>query len=168
MTLLEILLALVMLSALVIASAGLVHLAASAANATAGGEPWRAAADAALDAVARDIAAGDFDITPDPHRVEAHDGWLKVVTRGLGDGAESPGGPVVHEYRLDAAAGVLWRDEGPISPGPGQSPGRAERSRLVLGQVGGWSAQLNSETGILRVSVAGPHGRNLERRFATR
>jgi hypothetical protein len=165
MTLLEVLLALTLLSALAIASAGLVGLAAGTMAESYGQERWRAAADAALDGVERDAMAGDFDPATDPGRVTVAQGLLAIVTRGTAH--DDASGPSAHVYRFDADRGELWRDEREVQGARG-GPRRVRDSRLLLGRVTGWSVVLDAKSGMVGFAIAGPGDQRLERRVRTR
>lgn len=165
MTLLEVLLALVMLSSIVIASAWLVQTTVAASSRTAEGERWLAAADAALDAVARDLASGDFDVPPDPGRIDLRAGVLCIATRAGGDCVGRCGGPIVHEYRFEPSRGSLWRDERPESTSKPGTSGRAQRTRLVLEHVRAWSVGIDASAQRVDVVIESHEGRRLERRM---
>lgn len=149
MTLVEMLLALTLLSSLGAAMASWSVFALR--GATEGREPiqWRAAVDRVFLQIEEDLLVGDGDQSDRAGRVEVFDGGLQLRTR------RSPpdGGPVVHEYALDEARGVLLRTAG---AGPG---------RTLLPETRGLVAELGPDGRMLDIRIESRFGSILSRSY---
>jgi prepilin-type N-terminal cleavage/methylation domain-containing protein len=168
MTLLEVLVSLTLLGVLSIAAAGLTQLAAGAGRDIARDERWQAAAEAVLDAIARDLETRDIDADPNAVYVSVDRGALRIQTRVFGTAEGSPPGPVRHDYRLDKSTSTLWRDHHTERGRQHASQDRIVPSRPLVGMVAGWTVHLDPETLVLGVTITGSDGQTVERRLTTR
>ena len=110
LTMVELLLAVSLLTPITLAIAAWTQVAARASASAAEPMRWRAAAEAALQLIHDDLVTGDFAEGPtDPSSHESHvevdDGSLRIRTRAVG--SEVIIGPSLHRYILDALSGEL-------------------------------------------------------------
>ncbi len=164
LTMVELLVALALLSAIMLGVSSWVGATARASTSVAEPVRWTSAAEAALQRIHDDVVAGDFDESDEPpenRRVQVDGDILRIRTRSswIGDVVDS-GGAVTHEYVLDRFSNEMQLVE-PDSAG-------AEHRYLLVDHVGSWSAQLDEETGVLTVDITSTDGTLRGRRYRTR
>ena len=146
LTMIELLLALSLLSALVLVIASWTQVAAQASARGAAPMRWRPAAEAVLNLIHDDIACGDFTSQPrrrgaaEPH-VEAVDGVLLIRTRA--------GGAVTNRYVFDSIAQELRLE---------QSRQGRPTVRPLIRRVAEWDCRIDTEGSILAVSITSDTG----------
>lgn len=148
LTIIEILLALSILTGLMLASTAWVQVAARSASHGDDAVRWRMAADACLQRIAEDLLGGDWPLEPDHDRVEVEDDVLTIGTRD-GDGA------AISAYRLDAQEQALTRTA-------------HDRTRILIVDAFEFACKLDDETGVLDVSLVGPRNLIVSRRYRVR
>lgn len=157
LTMIEVLVALGLLSALVFTLTSWIQTTARASTLA---EPvrWRVAAEAVLQLIHDDLMTGDF-LSEQPRRRNRHprvmveDGSLHIVTRASSGG----GGTTVHHYALDAFTGELTRTHGP-------KLGR-HTTRLLLDDVRNWNCRIDEERTMLTVSITSGAGPSIQRSY---
>lgn len=156
LTLIEMLLALSLLSAIVMASAAWTQTAGHLSRTV---EParLRSASYAVLDLIHDDIASGDVPLTVNgqapPARVEIDGGTLRVTTRIPGAGS------VIHQYGFDRQTGKLELLERP------SNPNAHERRRPLLTRVKSFECVLDKQKFSLTVKIETHHGFSVSRSY---
>lgn len=145
LTMVELLLALILLSAVMTGAATWMQLAARSAASSA--QSCRAAntAQAAMRLVQLDLTQGDFQLAghaeSSPPRVQCELHNLKIKTRALA------GGPATHEFRFDEGNGELTLIEHVPSTSHAREP------RVLLRHVQAFDCRLESDVRELSVSL---------------
>ena len=159
LTMIEVLVALGLLSALVLTLTSWIQTTARAA---ALAEPvrWHVAAEAVLQLIHDDLMTGDFLTEQQKRRrrqprVMVENGSLRIDTRASSSGGG--GGPTFHHYALDAFTGELTRTHGP-------KLGR-KTTRLLLDKVTTWLCAQDEERTMLTVSITSGAGRSIQRSY---
>lgn len=160
LTMVELLLALSLLTGIMVAIASWTQVTARASTAVAGPLHWRSAARAVLQLIHDDLVSGDFGEPKGRRpnqkaRVEVVGDVLRIRTRlvGLRDHA----GPVAHEYRFEASSGEVRL---------GQRSGQGRSStRLLLDQVHAWQATFDDENRVLTVTITSTGGTTAKRSY---
>ena len=148
LTMLELLVAVGLLSALLLATASWTRVAARSSTSTAEPMRWRVAAEAVLSLIHDDLATGDFANVGrrgrnQAPRVEVTYGTLRINTRSVAPGDVI--GSVTNRYTLDSFSGELQLD---------QRTRLGRRSaRLLLDGVSKWKCELDEEKDILTISI---------------
>lgn len=110
LTMIELLLALSLLSLITLTAASWTQIAARAVTGPVESARWRAMAETVLQRIAEDLAIGDFDpVEADatganqnqPRRVSIHDGILEIKTRDHAGGTAPIVGQAKHLYKFD-------------------------------------------------------------------
>ena len=159
LTMIEVLVALGLLSALIFTLTSWIQTTARASSLAEPGR-WRVAAEAVLQLIHDDLMTGDF-LTEQPSRrnqqprVMVENGSLRIDTRALISGGG--GGPTVHHYALDAFTGEFTRTHGP-------KLGR-KTTRLLLDKVDTWHCAQNEERTMLTVSITSDAGQSIQRSY---
>ena len=158
-TLLEVLLATALASALLIAAAGWIETAAQARAVGVATLTWEAAAEATLRLIHDDVTTGDFATAPErrssgstPPRVAVDNDELTVATRERGVG------PVTRIYRHDAAREVLLVRNDDTTGINDVLP--------LLDRVASFSCELDPELAYLTITIACTDGRTITRSIA--
>ena len=159
LTMIEVLVALGLLSALVLTLTSWIQTTARAGTLA---EPmrWRVATEAVLQLIHDDLMTGDF-LSEQPRRrrrqprVIVEDGSLRIRTRAVQGGDEI--GPTVHRYELDALTRELGRSNEP-------KRGR-HTTRLLLDDVRNWSCRIDEERTMLIVSITSDTGQSIQRSY---
>ena len=159
LTMIEVLVALGLLSALVLTLTSWIQTTARASTLA---EPlrWRVAAEAVLQLIHDDLMTGDF-LTEQQRRrnrqprVMVENGSLRIRTRAVQGGDET--GPTVHRYELDALTSELGRTN---------EPKRGRRTaRLLLDDVDSFNCRIDEERTILTVSITFGAGQSIRRSY---
>lgn len=155
MTLIELLAALSILTAVSVAASSWTVAAARTSASVSRQLNWERAANAALDAIIGDLIAGDF--STDDIGVETNDDRLIIRTRDSG--------PVEHEYLVDD--GRLMRLSFKTD-GTGERTGSSvHTTRVLVGGVTSWSVAIDedeeNEKRTLALTLVGPNGLQLTR-----
>ncbi len=138
LTLVEVVLALSIISAVAASSAAWVQLVAGTALEHRAVQGWLSAAMATLQVIADDLAAGDHSVTEkNPPVVTFEGSTLTIPTRSPASGGCRA------EYRLDAVDGTLYRR---IITESG-----TEENRPVLSELRGWEVALDVDSGVLTI-----------------
>ncbi len=165
LTMIEVLVALGLLSALVLTLTSWIQTTARAGTLA---EPvrWRVAAEAVLQLIHDDLKTGDF-LTEQQRRrnrqprVMVENGSLRIDTRASSSGGGAipggGGGPTVHHYALDAFTGELTRTNGP-------KLGR-KTTRLLLGKVDAWLCAQDEQRTMLTVIITSDAGQSIQRSY---
>ena len=159
LTMIEVLVALGLLSALVLTLTSWIQ---TTARAGALAEPmrWRVAAEAVLQLIHDDLMTGDFQ-SEQPRRrsrqprVMVENGSLRIDTRASVSGGG--GGPTVHHYALNAFTGELTRTHG-------AKLGR-KATRLLLDKVDTWLCAQDEERTMLTVIITSDAGQSVQRSY---
>ena len=159
LTMIEVLVALGLLSALVLTLTSWIQTTARAA---ALAEPvrWSVAAEAVLQLIHDDLMTGDI-LTEQQRRRSRHprvtieNGSLRIRTRAVQGGDEI--GATVHRYELDARTRELGRSNEP-------KRGR-HTTRLLLDHVRNWNCQIDEERTVLTVIITSDAGQSIQRSF---
>ncbi|MHC4414372.1 MAG: prepilin-type N-terminal cleavage/methylation domain-containing protein [Planctomycetota bacterium] len=143
LTMIELLLALSLLSVLMLAVATWSQVTTRAGASAAEPVRWRAAAEAVLELIHDDLVTGDFGPPASRRPVELIDGVLQIPTRP----APSSGlvGPVVHRYGFNASSGELQLEQRAAS-------GR-RRTRLLLDRLEDFQCAIEDRRAILTVTI---------------
>jgi type II secretory pathway component PulJ len=159
MTILELLAALALMSALAVASVSWLRLAARD-TARAGQQlNWSLASAAVLSLIRDDLQTGDFAGDLLKARVDPS-GSILVRTR-----TRAAGG-LVCAYRWDASDGALYRDEYNQTQDIDRAPAApASASRLLLTGIGSLQFREDEKTKVLTVVLIGPAGRTAARSY---
>lgn len=165
LTMVELLLAVSLLTPITLAIAAWTQVAARASASAAEPMRWRAAAEAALQLIHDDLVTGDFSEGPtDPSSHESHvevvDGMLRIRTRATPGSWTAPGnvtGPATHGYIFDAYSGELRLR---------QRKAHGEQSiRPLLNRVRRWQCEIDHEHNLLTIAVTSIQGRNVARSY---
>ncbi len=154
-TMLELLVALVLLSALVFTLAAWTRVAGGLSAGSVETVRWRHAAEAVLSLVHDDLSAGDLK---EEERVEVKDTVLEISTRPTS--IRDFRGPVRHRYVLDAFSGRLALET--------VTDRNERRTRPLIDGVGTWLCEIDEEQSVLLVritSVGGVGGTTLTRSY---
>lgn len=153
-TMVELLLALTLLSMVMLAVATWAQVTARASATMSHPVRWEAAARGVLDFVHDDLMTGDFEPF-EKHsergntRVQVRDGSLRIFTRDRGE--------VIHDYEVDHA-----RNELVLRVTDGQS---LAEMRLLIGEVRRWQCDLDEESRVLSISITSSAGNSLQRSY---
>lgn len=153
LTMIELLLALSLLSALVLVIASWTQVAAQASARGAAPMRWRPATEAVLTLIHDDIACGDFTGKPrrrgaaEP-RVEAVDGVLLIRTRAAGS--------VTNRYVFDPSAQELRFE---------QSRQGRPSVRPLIRRVAEWDCRIDPEATLLTVRMTSDTGDDVARSY---
>lgn len=145
LTLIEVLAALALLGLLAAALSSWLQVTSGFASKAATTLPWESAAERSMQCIERDLIVGDFaDVkgTPKEPRCRVTDNRLMVLTR------DPQHGPALHEYRFDSSTESLIQ----VSR-PGQLPTGPAITRRLIGDVAGWTCDLDAETQRLAISL---------------
>ncbi len=149
LTMLELLLALSLLSAIMLATASWTQVAARASADAIYPVRWRAAAEAVLQLIHDDLVTGDFTDTQRGRRnqnarVEVVDGAIRIRTRAVGNTGDVTG-LAIHRYAFDAFSGQLQLDQRTVT---------GERyTRPLLDHVQEWQCVIDEEQNLLTVTI---------------
>lgn len=164
LTMVELLVALALLSAITLGVGSWVGATARASTSVVEPVRWASAAEAALQRIHDDVMVGDFDErdeSPENRRVHVDGDILRIRTRSSSiidlEGSGSSGGVVTHEYVLDRFSNELHLRQ--------RNDAGTEHRYLLVDQVGAWSAQLDEETGVLVVTIMSTNGVTRERGY---
>jgi prepilin-type N-terminal cleavage/methylation domain-containing protein len=160
LTMIELLVALSLLSIVMVAVATWTQVTARAAQSAAGPMRWRAAAETLLTLIHDDLVSGDLGDARRPGgrgqaRVEAIDGTLRIETRAVGP--DRLCGPVAHRYVLDAISGELRLER--------RIPQGTRTSHLLLDSVREWQGAIDQEEVLLSVSITAKDGTTVARSY---
>ena len=159
LTMIEVLVALGLLSALVLTLTSWIQTTARAGTLAEPGR-WHVAAKAVLQLIHDDLKTGDF-LTEQQRRrnrqprVMVENGSLRIDTRASSSGGGS--GPAVHHYVLDAFTGELRRTHRP-------KLGR-KTTRLLLGKVDAWQCAQDEERTMLTVIITSDADQSIQRSY---
>ncbi len=159
LTMIEVLVALGLLSALVLTLTSWIQITARA-GALAEPMRWRIAAEAVLQLIHDELMTGDF-LTEQQRRksrqprVMAENGSLRIRTRAVQGGDET--GPTVHRYELEVLTSKLGRTNEP-------KRGR-HTTRLLLDDVGSWNCRIDEESTMLTVIITSDAGQSIQRSY---
>ena len=164
---LEMLLAIALLSAIVAATAAWTQVAASLVSPTGptADARWSLAASAVLDLIQQDLQSGDFQPLRDAGtskpklRAIITKDELAIDTRTGGDVGGNVGGAARHQYRFDALKNQLTLVETPA----GDSS--AQHDRPLLSGVKEWTCATDIKRRCFDVSIAGMDGCTVTRRY---
>ncbi len=159
LTMIEVLVALGLLSALVFTLTSWIQ---TTARAGALAEPvrWRVAAEAVLQLIHDDLMTGDF-LTEQQRRrsrqprVMVENGSLRIRTRAVQPGDET--GPTIHRYELDILISELGRTN--------EAKGRRHTTRLLLDDVGSFNCRIDEEHTMLNVSITSGSRQSIQRSY---
>ena len=159
LTMIEVLVALGLLSALMLTVTSWIQTTARASTLA---EPmrWRVAAEAVLQLIHDELMTGDFLTEQQRHRnrhprVMVENGSLRIHTREVQGGDET--GPTIHRYELDARTHEL---------GTSNEPKRGRhKTRLLLDDVGRFDCRIDEEGTILTVSITSGAGQSSQRSY---
>lgn len=157
LTMIEVLVALGLLSALMLTVTSWIQTTVRASTLA---EPmrWRGAAEAVLQLIHNDLMTGDYlteqKRTQQPP-VMVEDDSLRIRTRAVQSGDET--GPTIHRYELDALTSELGRSNEP-------KRGR-HTTRLLLDDVGSFNCRIDEERSMLTVSITSGSGQSIRRSF---
>ena len=170
LTMVELLLAVSLLTPITLAIAAWTQVAARASAVAAEPMRWRAAAEAALQLIHDDLVTGDFaggfsgpqsggrsDQKP---RVEVVDGTLRIRTRATPGSWTAPGGvtgPATHSYIFDAFSGELRLRQ--------RTAHGEQRTRPLLDRVRQWQCEIDQEHNLLTIVITSIQGRNVARSY---
>lgn len=154
LTMIELLLALGLLSMVMTVVAFWTQTAARSSVTLAEPARWRMAAQAVLDIVHDDIASGDFE--PMNERDKAEKPRVTVGANELDIKTRSRR-PFQHSYRWDLVHNQLNLME---TDRQGE-----QRIRLLLDQVGGWECEIDERKELLTVSIKSLGGQMVKRSF---
>jgi prepilin-type N-terminal cleavage/methylation domain-containing protein len=155
MTLLEVLLAVALLTALTTGTSWLVRTASLRAQTSSRVVAQRAATEALFAAIARDVAIGDADTSATPStgrggRVAAAENVLRIATRATPTSGRV--GAIVREYSWHRASRELLAVDEPLIRGVGASA-TPPSARVVLGGVAAFDATIEPKARTLAVSI---------------
>jgi len=167
MTLVEVLLALTLLGALMLASVSWIQGAARLTTDVSDRARWEAAADRLLQSIQDDLLIGDFAIVakdprqggneprkPEP-RAKVEGDKLRISTRR----SLFPAGPLAREYEFRSAQRAIFSLDGTGRPRPA-----SEEGVLVLGEVARFECALDEEKNQLTARVVSTSGVSRSRR----
>jgi hypothetical protein len=145
MTILELLAAVVLMSAVMVAGVSWLRIAASDTAVAGQRLGWSIAARAVFARIEEDIQTGDLS-GEEPKAQVGKDGTLRVRTRVRG--------PILCVYRWDESTGVLWRDEVAASGGVDSEPaGDPRPPRRLLAELAGAEFTDNRKAKTLTVAL---------------
>jgi prepilin-type N-terminal cleavage/methylation domain-containing protein len=153
MTMVELLLALVLLAGLMVAAASWTQIAGTTGASVVHATRWRQAAETVLQLIHDDLATGDFakgSTSSGSPRAQLVSGALIVRTRGV------VVGPVEHEYRLDSFTGRMVLVE---------RHGDGRKERLLLDQVLAFTCTIIEKQTGLQVVIICEDGTAVDRRY---
>lgn len=159
LTLIELLLALSLLSAVMVAGAEMIATAARVQSAVITPLQWEAAAGAALQLIHDDILTGDFAAESQPRRrktepaVQILEGKLHILTRSPAQGEAR------HVFRLDSRTSTLRL----------MIDGKAKHNMAtpLLDHIKTFECELNRERSLLTVTLSSTDGQHVSRRYRT-
>ena len=157
LTMIEVLVALGLLSALMLTVTSWIQ---STARASTLAEPmrWRVAAEAILQLIHDDLITGDFESEQKRNqqlRVMVENGSLRIRTRTVQGGSET--GSTIHRYRFDTLTSEL---------GTTNEPERGRHTtRLLLDDVNSFDCRIDEEPALLTVSVTSSAGQSIQRSY---
>ncbi len=159
LTMIEVLVALGLLSTVIFTLTSWIH---STARASTLAEPvrWHVAAEAALQLIHDDLMTGDF-LTEQQRRkrrqprVMVENGSLRIRTRADQGGDET--GPTIHRYELDTVTDELGRSNEPKR--------MRHTTRLLLDQVDTWLCAQDEERTMLTVIITSDAGQSIQRSY---
>ncbi len=154
LTIVEMLVALGLLSALMLSLAAWTRVAGGMSAGSVEAVRWRQAAETVFVLVHDDLAAGDLT---EEDRVEVKDGVLEISTRPTSVGDFRERGPVRHRYVRDAFCGRLDRE--------GRTDREERRTRPLIDDVSKWVCEIDEEHSILRVTITSVTGTTLTRSY---
>ncbi len=163
LTMVELLVALALLSAIMLGVGSWVGATARASTSVAEPLRWTSAAEAALQRIHDDVMVGDFedsdqsDQSQEDERVAVDDDILRIRTRS--SWISDVSGVVIHEYAFDRRTNELQLVQ--------RNNVGTEHRYLLVDQVSLWSAQLDEETGVLVVIIVSTDGVTRGRRYRT-
>ncbi|MCH8166198.1 MAG: prepilin-type N-terminal cleavage/methylation domain-containing protein [Planctomycetes bacterium] len=149
LTMVELLLALSLLSAILLATASWTQVAARTTADSIYPVRWRAAAQAVLQLIHDDLVTGDFTDTQRGRRnqnarVAVVNGALRIRTRAIGHTGDVTG-LAIHRYAFDAYSGQLRLDQ--------QTVTGTRYTRPLLDQVQEWQCVIDEEQNLLTVTI---------------
>lgn len=156
LTMIELLLALCLLSAVLLAAGSWVHICSRTASAAAEPLKWESAAGAVLEQVQDDLLIGDYDKSG--ARVELDGGVLQVRTRATAAGDIL--GTVIHRYRFEPSARELRLEE--------RDYNGSQRSRRLMSDVAGWEVDIDDESRQLTITMTSSNERTTTRSYRLR
>jgi hypothetical protein len=161
MTLLELVLAVALLSAVVTAGGWWMRAATQRAKTTNALLQHESATNALLDAIGRDLVSGDLatDAEKLPKVRVAH-GALTVFTRS----STSDTGAVFREYALRPQSGEVIVTEKPVDAS--SERGAVPLAHVVLGGVKRFDAAINTKARTLSIELESSEGPSKNRRWA--
>lgn len=172
LTMVELLLAVSLLTPITLAIAAWTQVAARASASAAEPMRWRAAAEAALQLIHDDLVTGDFsggptDRSSQQSRVEVVDGMLRIRTRATpgswtapAPGRVTPGsvtGPATHRYIFDAFSGELRLRQ--------RTAHGAQSIRTLLDRVRQWQCEIDHEHNLLTIAITSIRGPAVARSY---
>ena len=159
LTMIEVLVALGLLSALMLTVTSWIQTTVRASTLA---EPmrWRVAAEAVLQLIHDDLMTGDFLSEQQRRRnrqprVMVENGSLRIRTRAVQVGDET--GPTIHRYELDTITDELGRTNEP-------KRGR-HMTRLLLDDVDSFNCRIDEERTILTVNITSGAGQSIRRSY---
>ncbi len=164
MTILELLLALVLLGAVLsLLTSWLVTVSRLSADCRPRLE-WQSAALRALSIIEDDLACGDFQtqdrkISKQSRVKVLEPSRLRIATRNTSEALAATIGPATHEYRFDRSSGMLCLS---ISPA---TQSDSTTGRVLLNDVAEWSVELNEKERILIITIQSQSGNAVSRSF---
>ncbi len=149
LTMLELLLALSLLSAILLATASWTQVAARASADATYPVRWQAAAEAVFQLIHDDLVTGDFPDTQRGRsiqnaRVAVVNGALRIRTRAVGHTGDVTG-RAIHRYAFDALSRQLRLDQRTATGG--------RSSRPLLDRVQEWQCLVDEEQNLLTVTI---------------
>jgi len=162
LTIVELLLALALLSVLTVAGVSWARLALRAGFDTADTLAWESAAHATLDLISDDLTTGDIALqgAAGGPRVEVTPTELRIRARLAASGSE----PLVRIYRLDPESQTLDR----IEVGGAGRADRSLRGRLLLGNIRTFGRTIDPDFRTLTVTITNVAGRTESRTYFLR
>ncbi len=157
----ELLLALSLLTAILLATASWTQVAARASADTTYPVRWRAAAEAVLQLIHDDLVTGDFTDTQRGRRdqnarVAVVDGALRIRTRAVGHTVDVTG-RAIHRYAFDAFSGQLRLDQRTVTG--------TRYARPLLDHVQEWQCVIDEEQKLLTVTITFSEESVIERSY---
>ena len=143
LTIIELLLALSLLTVIMLAVASWTQTTASATAKAAEPGRWRAAGEAVLQLIHDDLAIGDFGTNDQGPRVKIIDGDLQIRTRA----APASGfvGSITHRYEYHAPSHELALEQ--------LRPDGRRHTRLLVDRVDRWKCEIDDEQRVLTITI---------------